>query len=143
VNEHGRTIVASLVFASFLSACGVAEQTRGAPVADRDATAPPTSSSDCVFPLPLDTPQTSTCPSTCVPVIATQLDRVAACDRTVLVGCIACEGGCGGAPEGPCYRNVNDSRLVRAPTYAIRGRADWVRCTTEEDALVGTAPGCP
>jgi hypothetical protein len=117
----------------------------GSPATSAQPTVPPTPASECTLPLPIDTPQNTTCPAKCVAVTASQLAQSdsGSCSRQVLLGCISCENGCGGAPEGPCYRNTNDQRIVRAPQYAITGRPGWVACTEQEDALIGGAAPCP
>ncbi|MBX3187781.1 MAG: hypothetical protein KF819_12230 [Labilithrix sp.] len=140
--KRGRgRIACGIVLVVAASACGTAEPEPAPSPADAGQ-APASEAAQCILPLPIDTPTSSSCPAGCVEVIATQLDGANACVRAVLLGCISCPQGCGGAPEGPCYKNVDDGRVVRAPTYAVDGRPDWVACTAAEEAQIGTAPRC-
>lgn len=136
--------VVALSLLGMMLACGNTEESKVAPDSGSQSNQknPLPTNTTCSLPLPVDTPPTATCPSECVAVIARQLASAATCARPVLLGCITCEAGCGGAPEGPCFRNVNDGRLVRAPTYAVQGRQEWVSCTTAEESQIATAPAC-
>lgn len=98
----------------------------------------------CQFPLPVNTPPAAvSCPSDCPAVSGDQIDDSRQCVRAVLVGCLLCPNGCGGAPEGPCYRNTTDGRIVRVPTYAVdEHKSDWVRCTAAEEQPLLTLPRC-
>lgn len=97
---------------------------------------------ECTFPLPISAPVATTCPANCVAVSGMQIDTGGQCVRAVLVGCLSCPTGCGGAPEGPCYKNTNDGRVARVPTYAVEKRSDWVSCTPAEDAQFAALPRC-
>jgi hypothetical protein len=53
-------------------------------------------------------------------------------------GCVACRtpGGCGGAPEGPCYKHVPGGEIARIPTFAAEndpaGSQSWVPCSASD-----------
>jgi hypothetical protein len=88
------------------------------------------------------------CPSDCdVPVSGMKVDAQRRCTVSQsFFGCMACPQGCGGAPEGPCYRHVPTGQIARIPTYAAMndpaGSQNWVSCTSQENAGFAL-PACP
>jgi hypothetical protein len=147
---HVRWMLVSMVLLIDVAACSTSGSTTQTP--------PPsaTAASDggvadgngdairCPFPLPINTPPAAvSCPSDCPPAGGEQIDDPKHCVRAVLVGCLLCPNGCGGAPEGPCYRNISDGRIVRVPSYAVHEHeSEWVRCTAAEEQPFATLPPC-
>jgi hypothetical protein len=84
------------------------------------------------------------CPAGCAPVEAAQLQPASNCRRWVLLGCMPCANGCGGAPEGPsCTKYAADGRLVNvAPGYAFANRTGWTTCSAAEESAMSTSPFC-
>lgn len=84
------------------------------------------------------------CPDGCAPVEAAQLDEGKGCRRWVLLGCIPCANGCGGAPEGPtCTKYAGDGRLINAaPGYAFSNQVGWEACSPAENSAMGASGFC-
>lgn len=142
-----RCMLVSMVLLVGVAACSTSGSTKQtpspgdlAPVGDGG----PAPDDRCQFPAPINTPPAAvSCPSDCPAVGGNQIDDSRQCVRAVLVGCLLCPNGCGGAPEGPCYRNTTDGRIVRVPTYAVdEHKSDWVRCTAAEEQPLLTLPRC-
>lgn len=93
----------------------------------------------CTFPAPINTPPETPCPVGCTPILGSQRDVETPCVRQVLVGCISCAHGCGGAPEGYCAKSLKDGRVVEVGSYVMQNlpnRSDWEPCTqSDEDRM--------
>jgi hypothetical protein len=154
--RHGRSVraisIAAICLAvSAIVACKADEGSQGTdhgglrnePLPDAgDAAA---EASTCSFPLPLNTSVNTPCASGCSAVLGRQLDAEKQCVRQVLVGCISCAKGCGGAPEGYCYRNTADGRIVEIGSYVLDNLpnpSEWATCSQADSDRIKAAQ-CP
>jgi hypothetical protein len=110
-----------------------------------EAAAPGAQTRTCVFPAPMNTPVDTSCPVGCVAIQGSQFDAEAACMRAVLVGCLSCANGCGGAPEAYCIKSLDDGRIVDTASYVLANvpaGSHWATCT-QSDSERTSAPRCP
>jgi hypothetical protein len=115
---------------------------RAAASGDAGSDAAAATAPSCPFPAPFNTPMGASCPSDCTAVIGSEFDPALNCVRNVHVGCISCWGRrCGGAPEGYCYKNVHDGRLVEVGSYVMEGQTGWLPCT-QSDSQKMSSPLC-
>jgi hypothetical protein len=87
----------------------------------------------------------------CAPITGSVLDPTRNCvQKNVLLACddpCVTQCNCGGVPEGSCYRNIADGRVVWVePRYLFDHEPGWTGCTAAEQALMGTyalaVPAC-
>lgn len=133
---------------SFVIGCSTSTSTVSAADASTSTAESGTGAGDCLFPSFEADAGVGRCPSGCLPVSGSRVDSARQCVLSpTFFGCVGCRSpeGCGGAPEGPCYRYVPGGQIVRIPVYAAEndpgGSNHWVRCTDEEDRLF-TLPSC-
>ncbi|MBX3188760.1 MAG: hypothetical protein KF819_17210 [Labilithrix sp.] len=80
------------------------------------------------------------CPREClVALSAMQYDEVHACARMVVLGCFA---QLGGGSDAPCFKSLDDGRLVLTTGAVLYGRPGWVTCSDEERETFATTGPC-
>lgn len=102
---------------------------------------------ECIFPAPPNSYTTReaiehACPVGCTTIGGYQLTPGETCGHDVLLGCARCENGCGGGPEGICFTNETDGRIITTWDTTLFPEHGWRRCTKDEYHQLFTIPSC-
>lgn len=139
-----KCFVVSMLLSAGVAGCSTSGGTTSSPAPNEPVASDSGPDGACILPLPrAGSASATSCPAGCQSLWGPEVNARDQCvDRNVLIGCFSCRDDCGGPLLSPCYKHLDDGRIVRVLTDAVKNRSDWVLCTESEQTQLTSLSPC-